>query len=100
LLKKQKVQVRKEDRKSKYLDIFIIDVTDEYQTYNFWNMKKSELRQIIREELLKEYYDPSLLGPQIIGAATDYAKSKGKSNREFDILKNAFIAGILWKTKH
>ena len=44
---------RKEDRKSKFLDIFIIDVTDEYQTYNFWNMKKSELKNIVREEIFK-----------------------------------------------
>jgi len=47
------VEVRKEDRKNKSLDIFIIDVTDEYQTHNFWNMKKSELRQIIKEEISK-----------------------------------------------
>jgi hypothetical protein len=47
------VEVRKEDRKNKSLDIFIIDVTDEYQTYHFWNMKKSELRNLIREEIHK-----------------------------------------------
>jgi hypothetical protein len=26
-------------------------VTDEYQTYHFWNMKKSELKHIIKEEI-------------------------------------------------
>jgi hypothetical protein len=28
-------------------------VTDEYQTYHFWNMKKSELREIIKEEIYR-----------------------------------------------
>ena len=40
-----------------------------------------------------------LVGPQIKKAAEDYAK-KGKSlsNREYDLVFNAFIEGILWKT--
>jgi hypothetical protein len=70
-------------------------------------MKKSEIKQIVREEILKEFedvkqqssYDPSLLGPQIMNAAKEYARDKSNNPNEEKALMDAFIAGILWKTK-
>lgn len=70
-------------------------------------MKKSELKKLIKEELnsLKEFedikpdYDPSLLGPQIMNAAKEYARNMSNNPNEETALVKAFIAGVLWKTK-
>lgn len=72
-------------------------------------MKKSELKQLIREEVKKvipeiskielQPYDSDLLGPQIIKAAEEYAKGKAQNQMMEINLTKAFIAGVLWKTK-
>jgi hypothetical protein len=68
-------------------------------------MKKSELKQIIQEEILKEIskielepYNADLLGPQIIKAAEEYARGKAQNQMMEIGLAKAFIAGVLWKT--
>ena len=72
-------------------------------------MKKSELQQLIREEVKKvipeiskmelEPYDPDLLGPEIVKAAEEYARGKAQNQMMEISLTKAFIAGVLWKTK-
>jgi hypothetical protein len=42
--------------------------------------------------------DQSLVGPEIMNAAKSYAESKSKNAMVRDLLKDAFIAGIIWKT--
>ena len=49
---------------------------------------------------LKESTKYDLVGPNIKNAAEDYAKrGRSLSNREYDLVKNAFIDGILWALK-
>lgn len=71
----------------------IQEVMDEYEA-------KQTAEAPIKETDISPEYDKSLLGPEIIKAAEEYARGKAQNSMMEISLTKAFIAGILWKTKN
>ena len=78
--------VKEVDRRNIPLNIFIM-VNDEYQTQQFWNMKKSELKNIIKEEIrdaLGEVYGMEKLkqrGEEFLAQDPDYVERERRPNK-------------------